>query len=242
MKAMKKIGFIVLLMFLALACKKQKYQHNSRVTPNDFLSSDKYEELVVDLVYVDGYRPSSNTIHNLKILLETRLNKPKGVTIKERGINSPGRTVYGLSDLAEIEKQYRKENTGGKTLTAFLLFLDGRYSEDDKVLGVAYNNSSAVIFSKLIKDNSGGIFEPQTDVLEGTVTKHEIGHLLGLVNSGSPMVNGHEDSSHTHHCTNDECIMYYAAENVDVVGSLIGSSIPEFDQNCINDLRANGGK
>ena len=194
------------------------------------------------MVYIDGYRHSSNTIHNLKILLETRLNKPKGVSIKERGINSPGRTAYGLSDLAEIEKHYRKENTGGKTLTAFLLFLDGRYSEDDRVLGVAYNSSSAVIFEKLIQDNSGGVFQPQTDVLEEAVVKHEIGHLLGLVNFGTSMVNSHEDGSHSHHCDNEECLMYYAIENVDVVGSLVGSSVPEFDQNCINDLRANGGK
>lgn len=242
MKNVKRIGILLLLMFLVIACKKQKFEKNSKVSPNDFLSSEKYEELVIDLVYVDDLKPSSNTVANLKSLLQTRLNKPKGIVIKERAISSPGKSSYNLSEISEIEKQNRKENSGGKTLTAFLLFLDGKYSENEKVLGIAYGASSAVIFGKLIRDNSGGVFQPKTDVLEGAVTNHEMGHLLGLVNSGTPMVNGHEDGSNAHHCNNDECIMYYAAENVDVVGSLVGSSVPEFDQNCISDLRANGGK
>ena len=239
---MKRFGLVVLIFFFAIACKKQKFEKNDRVSPNDFLSYKKYEKLVIDLVYVNDLKPSSNTVSNLKTLLQARLNKPKGIVIKERGISSPGKTHYSLSDISEIEKKNRKENSGGKTLTAFLLFLDGKYSDDDKVLGIAYGGSSAVIFEKLIKENSGGLFQPKTDVLEGAVTNHEMGHLLGLVNSGTPMVNGHEDNSHAHHCNNDECIMYYAAENVDVVGSLVGSSVPEFDQNCIKDLIANGGK
>lgn len=242
MNKIKNIGLIVLLMMFIISCKKQKYEHNSRVSPHDFLSSEKYEQLTIDLVYVDGYRPSSNTINNLKTLLETRLNKPKGIVIKERGINSPGISAYGLSDLVEIEKQNRKEHTMGKNLTVFLLFLDGKYSEDERVIGLAYDNSSAVIFEKLVQDNSGEVFEPNTDVLEGTVTNHEIGHLLGLVNSGTPMNQNHEDNSHAHHCDNNNCLMYYAADNLDVVGSLVGSSVPKFDENCINDLRANGGK
>ncbi|HEY0356753.1 MAG TPA: hypothetical protein VGC29_11140, partial [Flavisolibacter sp.] len=71
---------------------------------------------------------------------------------------------------------------------------------------------------------------------------HEVGHLLGLVDIGSPMQTPHKDADHGSHCNNNSCLMYYASETTDILGLLLTGNIPGLDANCIADLRANGGK
>jgi hypothetical protein len=36
--------------------------------------------------------------------------------------------------------------------------------------------------------------------------------------------------------------MYYATETTDIMAAIIGGEIPELDNNCIADLRKNGGR
>lgn len=89
---------------------------------------------------------------------------------------------------------------------------------------------------------SGGIGEPSQSVVEQTVTKHEVGHLLGLVDNGTPMQNDHKDEDWGAHCDIDECLMYYAITRDFLGDFLLGGSVPEFDEFCIEDLQANGGR
>lgn len=69
-----------------------------------------------------------------------------------------------------------------------------------------------MLFGSQIEKNSGGIRRPSKSNLETTVVLHEMGHLLGLVNVGSEMVEPHEDESYDHHCDNEDCLMYWAIE------------------------------
>lgn len=72
--------------------------------------------------------------------------------------------------------------------------------------------------------------------------EHEVGHLLGLVDLGSPMQTNHKDVAHGNHCNNSGCLMYYTSETTDILGFLLTGAIPTLDANCIADLKANGGK
>ena len=73
---------------------------------------------------------------------------------------------------------------------------------------------------------------------------HEVGHLVGLVNNGTAMVNSHIDAQHGHHCANKNCLMYWEAETpslVDLVKArvLYGDQSPLFlDSDCQADLAA----
>jgi predicted Zn-dependent protease len=69
--------------------------------------------------------------------------------------------------------------------------------------------------------------------------KHEFGHLMGLVDQGSPMQNDHKDADHGAHCINPSCLMYHAVETTGIDGT---NTIPELDAQCAVDLKANGGK
>lgn len=218
---------------------------DDNVTPNSFLSSTKYDKLVVEIQYMDTYQATTAAINNLKTFLQQRLSKSAGITYVEKAIPSGGKTSYSASDIRTIEKANRSQHTNGSTLTAYFLFTDGDYSANSgnsKVLGIAYESSSMAVFEKTIRDYSGGLGQPAVSTLESTVILHEFGHILGLVNNGTSMVAAHQDVAHGKHCDDQNCLMYYTAETSDIVANLTGGTIPSLNAKCLDDLKANGGK
>lgn len=188
-----------------------------------------------------GYPPDGAALNHLQSRLSSFINKPSGITIVTKEIPASSKTVLSLNDVIDIEKNNRTAFTSGSELAVCILYTNGNYS-DANVLGIAYKNTSVAIFGKMIYDNSGGIGQASRTKLEATVLEHELGHLLGLVDLGSPMQAGHKDASHGNHCNNSACLMYYASETSDILGFLITGNIPSFDANCVADLHANGGK
>lgn len=224
------------------------FNHNlgPGASAHEFLASDTYTQLVVEIQYMDGYKPTADAISKLKTFLGDRLHKPSGISFIYTQIAPGGKTTYTLDDIAKMEENNRTNFTEGQKLAGYFLFLDGGYTEDtdkSKVLGVTYRNTSVAIFEKTIQSLTAQPTDPQRYVLEATVYEHEFGHVLGLVNNGSPMQTDHEDTSHPHHCDNSNCLMNWQVESGGVVGNLFGTNpIPTLDQNCLDDLKANGGK
>ncbi|WP_245224728.1 membrane metalloprotease [Pseudozobellia sp. WGM2] len=213
---------------------------------NDLLSPANFDEIVFELFYVDGFEPTENTIANFEEFLEQRLNKPQGISLELKKMDSPGQESYSANDIRAIEDDIRTSYNIDNTIAVFGIFLDGEYSENTEngsVLGIAYRNTSFAIFEETIKSFSGQTFGPSLTVLESTVLNHEFGHLLGMVNAGTPMQQDHQDVEHGRHCTEDTCLMYWTAETGEgLVNMLSGGTIPDFDSQCLADLQANGGK
>jgi hypothetical protein len=239
MKTAKIILSLFLFIICADACKKDKREWLLPIKPHDFLSSSKYEILTIEIVYVEGYQPTGQSLVNLKNFLDERLNKPGGINYVYKSIASPGKSFYTIDDLREIEKDNRMAYSKHKTLETFIFFADAQYT-DGNVLGITYGNSSYAVFEKSIDNNSGGIGQPQKTILETTVEEHEFGHLLGLVDNGTKMVTAH--SANGKHCNNQDCLMYYATETADIMANIMGGEVPPLDNNCIADLRKNGGR
>lgn len=218
---------------------------NTGASANDFLSAAKYQSVVVEVLYVTNFRPQAQTLTNLKQFIEARCNKPGGVTIMEREIASPGLAPYDINEIAGLEALNRTKYNNGNVLTLYMLFLDGGSTSDTSssfILGTAYRNTSFVMFENTIKNLSDSITEPNRVDLESTVILHEFGHILGLVNLGSPMQTEHLDEAHDKHCDNQDCLMFWKAENSAMITSMLGSGIPQLDAHCLADLQANGGK
>ncbi|MBM1106871.1 membrane metalloprotease [Aurantibacter crassamenti] len=213
---------------------------------NDLLSAQKFQSLMIDIFYVEGFKPTTNTISNFETFLSERLNKPGGIETELKMIASPGQDVYTITEIRDIEDQIRTKYNNGSELTVFGLFLDGEYSENTEngsVLGVAYRNTSFIIFEETVQQFSGQPFAPTATVLESTVLNHEFGHIMGMVNAGTPMQNEHQDEAHGRHCTSEDCLMYWTAETGEgLVNMISGGTIPSFDSFCLADLKANGGK
>jgi predicted Zn-dependent protease len=244
-RRLSTIVSIFLFFVLTVQCDKDDDVSGTTVTPNDFLAAKKYDKLTVEIQFVKGFAPTAGAVTNLENFLAQRLNKPAGITIVQNEISSPGKASYAQADIRDVESSSRTQKTNGKTLTAYFFFADADYganSGNGKVLGIAYGSSSMAIFGKTLREYSGGISQPSLATIETTVMLHEFSHILGLVNNGTTMQGSHQDQPHGKHCNDENCLMYYTAETSDVVANIVGGNIPALDSNCINDLKANGGK
>ena len=249
--AMKNTNLLIALLFLCCGCQKSmQYEinapeavHNRAVGASaaEILKSDRFTSLLVEIQYMTGALPDAASVENLKSFLSAYCNKPSGISVVTREIPADTRTTCTINDILSIENASRKEYSGDGRIALYLLYTNGGYTEGN-VLGAAYQNTSAVLFSKTITDNCGGIGQPSRTKLETTVLQHEIGHLMGLVDTGTPMQTAHKDPDHGNHCNNSSCLMYYASETTDVLGFLLTSNVPALDANCIADLKAQGSK
>lgn len=250
MKKQTALLSLLLLTLLWVGCKETDPQtdpnHHLRsvgASANELLAEDVYSRLYVEIVYVEGYAPTTQTITNLQEFLDTRLHKSGGITIRTSEVPSPGLAPYSMDDVRQMEAEHRTAFTEGDQLTAFLFITDGDFADNSNVLGVAYRNTSMAMFGSKVDAVSGGIGQPSTALLETTVLNHEFAHIMGLVDTGTPLQTNHRDEAHGSHCDVEECLMYWIAETGDVVSNLLGmTEAPGLDPQCIADLQANGGK
>ncbi|MFT6970402.1 MAG: hypothetical protein ACJAXX_000967 [Roseivirga sp.] len=88
----------------------------------------------------------------------------------------------------------------GSTIKVYFFFADGGYAPNNNVLGIAYKNTSMVLFQSRIEELSGGVGQSSTSLLTSSVLGHEFGHILGLVNAGSTPQGDHQDTANGRHC------------------------------------------
>jgi len=258
----------VLMMLLIIACSKDSGEENiitieneegEEVTidtsankrnvgdsANDLLSSEAFTSLRLEILYLDGMQPEATSLDNLVDFLNDRLNKPGGVQVIQRMIEVPSQEMYSIADIRRIEDDNRLEYNAETTIAVSGLFVDGEYDQNTNggsVLGVAYRNTSFVIFEETVQSFADRPLGPSLTTLESVVLSHEIGHLLGLVNAGTTMQADHQDTANGRHCTTDSCLMYWSAETGEgLLDLLTGGSVPELDAFCLDDLQENGGK
>ena len=209
---------------------------------NDLLSGENYASLYVEIQYAAGFEPPSQSIDYLRSFLENHLNKPGGIQVETTEVQGLGQASYSSADLRNFEDNNRTKFTEDGRLAVYFFFADGNYTNEN-VLGIAYRNTSMVLFQKRIKELSGGFGQASTELLTSSVMAHEMGHIMGLVNVGTDMQTPHQDEANGKHCDVEECLMYYAVESAAGISDLLGmSQPPAFDDLCLADLRANGGK
>lgn len=249
----------ILLVTLLLSCSKEDSaeanqeltgvtanQQPTGTSSNHLLSDAVFSSMVVELVYVEGFKPTQTAINNFVNFLEERTYKPNGITVVTRSIVSPGMSSYTTQDIINIENANRTKYNTEDQIAVWAFFADGQSANNTAngvVLGTAYRNTSFVIYEETLHSYSDSAFEANRDVLETTVITHEFGHILGLTNLGAAMQTNHEDTEHPKHCNDEDCLMYWSAETGSGMENLIGvSTAPQLDSQCIADLQANGGK
>lgn len=225
----------------------QPYSHtdNPGTSANDFLADSNFTELILEIDYMPGYAPNERALDSLKAFFEQRLNKMSFTIKKPTQIDSRGEEKYSANEIRNIEKEERSTFTEDKKLAAYMVIVDGKYEERD-LLGIAYYNTSNGFFGPSYEEASSGVGPPSRYQIEAISFRHEFGHLFGLVNvpgSGTEMQTEHQDEAHGSHCDNNQCLMYYASEQTNLIANeLSGDGITPLDANCKADLKANGGK
>ncbi len=213
----------------------------------DFVS-DKYPKLIVEVDWMvengKSFQPSGAVLAFLKQRLDERLNKPGGVTVSLGNEIQAAKSAYGTADLREVESKERSTHTSGDTASIWIVFATrsaDAATGSGQVIGIAYSGSSAAVFGATVEDHA--TFLVGADLIEKVTVVHEVGHLLGLVNGGTPMVTPHEDTAHPRHSTSTHSVMYWQVEGTDVISLLSGNGAPDnFDSNDIADLQGIGGK
>lgn len=218
-------------------------QFNSRAAPGDsaraFLSDRQFTELRLEVDYMEGYEPTQAGLDSLKAALERHLAKSSITIGAPTSIPAQGDSTYSAEEIRTLEDEYRDHVTqgGSDAIWAYFLVLDGKFT-DGSVVGLAYYNTSMAFFGETIREITGGVSQPSRTKVEATVFRHEFGHNLGLVDNGIPMQRDHQDEAHGAHCTNDQCVMYYAIETTDFFGNVFDGTIPGFGEYGTEDMAA----
>ena len=251
-----KISFfwILAVSILLLSCKKnpvirvdQAFNtetfHNRIMgaSAREILDDSIYKSLTVEMQYMPGYRPEPGTIDHFRNFLHTYLNKPRGINIVLSEIQWTGKDTLNKDEVLAIENEKRTRFAKDDQIAIYVLFTNGIHP-GNKILGMAYRNTSAVVYGKAINNHSTKAGKLTKQELETSVLLHEIGHLLGLVNKGTEPQSLHIHEIHHDHCNNKKCLMYHSVETKKLSSILVKGNIPVFDSSCIDDLIANGGR
>ena len=235
-------SIISLSLFFA-SCQKEDITGTSDyqtlgVSAHDLLTAAPYSQLQIEIHYMPGQAPDASVSAALVSFLNTYINKPSGIQVSQREIPASSKAVLTLNEIADIEKKYRSSFTAYHLIAVHILITDGSYQASD-IFATSYWNTSFCLFGKTINESSGGPGQVSRTTLLTNIFEHEFGHLLGLVNQGSPMQKNHRDTDNGAHCDNTNCLMYFELETSGFNGNNI---VPLLDNNCLADLKANGGK
>lgn len=219
------------------------YINNSSpgTSAKDFLRNTNYNSLRIEMQYMPGSKPDPLAIDILTTMLRERLNKPSGIFIELKEINPTLQTIFSEDDISDLESLNRTVYTSGDQLCTYIILVNGSYI-DGNALALAYHNTSMCVFGEPLQYFSAGFTDNVKAKVLGVLLMHEFGHLMGLVDMGSKMVGEHSDPQNPNHCRNNNCLMHntYTTNTRYAVAEL--DQIPTFDNACLADLRANGGK
>lgn len=154
--------------------------------------------------------------------------------------------AFDRDELLAISARTRQDLPAPGVAAYHVLFLDGRFADEsgvrDSVLGVSLGGTTVVaLFTPVI--DGAALLEPVRAFVEQTTLVHELGHAVGLVNTGLPMVDDHEDPEHPGHDIDDGCVMFWANEGAADLVAFVTQVVREdsvvlFDDACIADVRA----
>ena len=181
------------------------------------LSSSQFTEMVIEIDHAPGYAPEASTVQLLIERLDDVCDKPDGIraVITETEFSHSG--TWSAEDVRDQALAYREAPPmDGATLRWHLLFPAGGY-DDDSVLGVAVNAADVAVFRDSIDDAENILRRPSAEDIENSVTLHEVGHLLGLVNLVYTSPRDHEDPDHPGHSSNEDSVMYWAVDSSSVM-------------------------
>ena len=199
----------------------------------EILRSTDYSRLHIEINYVTEHAPDSEAVDLLKQRIQETTDKTS-VSVSQNGFGSTD-SSYSLEEILAIEKEQRERHKSGNTFIIHILYLNGEYEDNDQTLGLAYTGSSFVLFKEKIEETQFGFISAEE--VERSVIVHEYGHLLGLINNGYESPHDHEDPNHPHHSSNEESVMYWSIETLDIFKQLEGSPPDNFDSDDLDDLR-----
>lgn len=215
-----------------------------------YIRGDQDTRLVIELDVVAGAEPRAGVTDDLVARLSSLLDKPAGIEVVMGSITSRGADhAWTEAELFAIADESFANDVPAGTVAMHVMWLDGHHERDTAtgaILAVAWSHTHIAVFENTIESHCDGqplLGDRLCETAQYGVWLHEVGHLLGLVDNGTPMVTPHIDAEHGRHDSNDGCLMYWAYESSTGLDSLAstllgGGDLPDFDANCLADIAA----
>ena len=195
------------------------------------LRADLTERIVVEVLVQPGASPRTASTDYLQGIFRDvsgkQVRQANGTVGTDR-TEWTAAAVLAAGDAAAVEQQ------GNGQAVMRLLFLRGTFEGDGDVLGIALRGDLAAIFVDRVKVAATPLF-PAAGI-EGAVTVHEAGHILGLVDLYR--FTGRQDPEHPGHSANRNSVMYWAIESGLVSDILNGGPPWDYDADDLADLAA----
>ena len=163
----------------------------------DMLVNTDFTEILVEIAYVRGFRPTQEAMDSFVEYLKRHTFK-ENINFIYTELESPEEDSLTLDEIAELESDNRTAYNNGETLAVYIYFTDAPAEDDEEeeglvTLGAVYRNTSMIVHEATVRRLAAqSIFISNADV-EASTINHEFGHLFGLVNLGTAPVNDHED-------------------------------------------------
>jgi hypothetical protein len=186
---------------------------------NDILSNDMFDKLLIEIAYVSGFKPTESAMAQFTTYLKKHTFK-ENIELVYNELPSPSEDELTLKEISDLETKNRTAFNSGTTLAIYIYFADAPAEGDDLdgglvTLGAVYRNTSMIIHEVTVRALAAKSFTINDDDVETATLNHEFGHLFGLVDLGSDMVNDHQSKSENNdgavvgdnHCNQNGCLM-----------------------------------
>lgn len=186
---------------------------------NDILSNENFDKIVIEIAYVTGFKPTESAMTQFMDYLKEHTFKTD-IKLVYKELSSPVEDELTLQEIADLETKNRTAYNSGSTLAIYIYFADAPAEGDDLdgglvTLGAVYRNTSMIIHEVTVKQLAARSNSISVADVETTTLNHEFGHLFGLVDLGTDMVNDHESQSENsdgvlvgdNHCNQIGCLM-----------------------------------
>lgn len=192
--------------------------------------------------------------NNLKKATQSKNPVPTVIVPKTMAEMHPipyqNKQTWTPSEIYNLAESIRTQRSTSNQGVFFILFLAGYLDDENSpgspnpnVIGVSLSGTTIIAIFKPVVRSSGNQSGLVPIYVEQSTMVHEVGHALGLVNNGLPMLTSHQDSSHGAHCSNPNCTMYWENEGIANLKSFLqrvmlpGGSTTLFGSECLNDLQ-----
>lgn len=209
--------FLVPILCMSIGCSSsslRRFEPSNLLSlqrPADYLTT-KYERLVIEVVPAVGVQVVG--VDALVTSARRLCRKPLGVEAVVRDPVQLPSKVWTKADLLDLREKVTSVRTKANTVVLHVLAVPGGFVEEPETTsGVVFTADLICLFPE----------RPLGNRLTDRVLLHEWGHVLGLVDGGTPALSRHEEDGH---CTEPSCLMYWA----------IHAGTGDLDPACLRDL------
>ena len=165
--------------------------------------------------------------------MSSRLTVPWQVNDMEK-LAAPASETVTLDGIRALASAHRQLTDTATRKTFYVLYLAARLEKDgavrDDLLGLTLKSEGiiALFMPNLTAASADDEGKPKLPVwMQQSTLIHEFGHAVGLFTPSVPLTADHHDAERGAHCTNTDCVMYYASEGAADLRAFVNRVVAE---------------